>query len=51
MKPLLSVSADTVRQITQQYGDDAALIAAAMECLAARFRDRGAALDNPSLFR
>jgi DNA repair protein RadC len=51
MRPLIAVSPETVRQITQQYGDDAALIAAAMECLAARFRDKGAALSSPSSVR
>jgi len=51
MKPLIAVSPETVRQITQQYGDDAALIVAAMECLAARFRDKGAALSSPSSVR
>jgi DNA repair protein RadC len=51
MRPLIAVSPETVRQITQGYGDDAALIAAAMECLAARFRDKGAALSSPSSVR
>jgi len=51
MKPLIAVSPETVRQITREYGDDAALIAAAMECLAARFRDKGAALSAPSVVR
>ena len=45
MKPLIAVSPETVRQITQHYGDIAALISAAMECLAARFRKKGAALN------
>ena len=51
MRPLIAVSPETVRQITQSYGDDAALIAAAMECLAARFRDKGAAMSSPSSVR
>ena len=51
MRPLIAVSPETVRQITQSYGGDAALIAAAMECLAARFRDKGAAMSSPSSVR
>lgn len=51
MKPLIAVSPETVRQLRQQYGGDAALIGAAMECFAARFRDKGAALSSPSSVR
>ncbi|MBI3043581.1 MAG: DNA repair protein RadC [Betaproteobacteria bacterium] len=51
METLIAVSPETVRQIRQQYGEDVALISAAMECLAARFREKGAALSSPSAVR
>ena len=51
MKPLILVSPQTVHQVTEQYGNDAALVAAALECLAARFRKRGQPLSSPQAVR
>lgn len=52
MKPTLAVSAESVRQITATYGNDAALIDAALRCLEVRFATkRGNALDSPAVVR
>lgn len=51
-KPTLAVSHETVRQITAAYGDDAALIEAALRCLEARFSTRqGNVLNSPAAVR
>ena len=52
MKPTLSVSHESVRQITKSYGDDAALINAALRCLEARFGScQRNALNSPAAVR
>ncbi len=52
MKPTLAVSQESVRQITKSYGDDAALIDAALRCLEARFRTQQRnALNSPAAVR
>ena len=52
MRPTLAVSQESVRQITQSYGDDAALIDAALRCLEARFRTHQRnALNSPAAVR
>lgn len=50
-KPLLEVSRETVRQVSAFYGEDAALISAALACLEARFKERGMALSSPAVVR
>lgn len=52
MKPTLAVSQESVRQITKSYGDDAALVDAALRCLEARFRTHQRnALNSPVAVR
>jgi len=51
-KPTLAVSHETLRQITAAYGDDAALVDAALRCLEARFSTRQRnALNSPAAVR
>ena len=52
MKPTLAVSHESVRQITNSYADDAALINAALRCLESRFASsRSNALTSPGAVR
>lgn len=51
MKPVLSISAESVRQIKAHYGDDAALISAAIECLNRTLGHKNKALNSPSAVR
>lgn len=52
MRPTLAVSSESVRQITSSYGNDAALIDAALRCLESRFATRARnALSSPAAVR
>ncbi len=51
MKTVLSISHETARQIKAHYGNDAALISAAIDCLNGTLRERKQAVNSPAAVR
>ena len=48
---ILKISPESVRQINAHYGDSAALVSAALDCLNATMRTKKTALSSPSAVR